>query len=441
MTIYLRGNGEYSKLLHLGESNRNILDLVCATGLALCPILQYYIGPYDNLGISILIAVMPWIAVRLIYKLVRRSSISHGSTAVVIGLIAFLLYRSFAHVVSIENIMFNLVLIVLYISAANGCINVRMFLHTSAAVAATASILVVIQTASYYLMHYHIQLAPTTLFTPEASAWILQAKTGIIGVTQRAGKLYRPSAFFMEPSHMFLYTFPHLCLMLLSPNNNIAKIRWAILFSLGIVLCTSGMGVVVTAGVWGLHYAMSSGRKNQLRLKNLLNPRNFILVLLFLAAVVGAFIAVPVVRQSALRFFDLSESGAIAGRTRLAVNLLRSLRGKQLLFGVTNTLEGIEFNMPGLAATLYKYGIVGVILSFWTYAYGVFKLKNAWFWISLIVVVVSLFSAHTHGTFYMIYYVFFIMEGWNHARLDSVPVATAALDIQRNAKRKVGNAV
>lgn len=441
MSINLRGGGEYSKLLHLGESNRNFLDLLCATGLAFCPILQYYVGPFENMGISILMAVMPWIALRLIYKLVRIATIPRGGTTVVIGLIAFLLYRSFVHELSGKNILFNLALIVLYLAAINGCVNVRQFLRTSAAVAATASVLVVIQTASYYLLHYHIQLAPTSLFIPEASAWILQAKTGIIGVTQRVGKLYRPSAFFMEPSHMFLYTFPHLCLMLLSPNINRARIRWAILFSIGIVLCTSGMGVVVTAGMWGLHYAMSSGRKNQLRIRNMLKPRNFIPVLFFLTALIGAFIAVPVVRQSVLRFLDMSESGAIAGRTRLATNLLRSLRGKRLLLGVTNTVEGIEFNMSGFAATLYKFGVVGVILGFWTYVYGVLRLKNAWFWISLIVVAVSFFSAQTHGTFYMIYYVFFIMEGWDHARLDKASAAAAALEARRNVNGKVGNTI
>ena len=405
---------EYNKLIHLGESNRNILDLFCATVLALCPILQYYIGPFDNMGISILMIVMPWIALRLVIN----PKLFRGGIPVVIGLIAFLLYRTFVHEIFLKNIVFNLALIVLYVAAINGRINVRQFLRTSATTAALASVLVVIQTMIYYLSHKHLQLAPTSLFTPGASAWILQAKTGVIGVTQRVGELYRPSAFFMEPSHMFLYIFPHLCILLLSPNINRTRIRWAVLFSLGILLSTSGMGVLVTFGVWGLYYSMSSGQLNQLRLKNLFKPKNFLLLLLFLVALIGAFIKLPVLRQSALRFLDRSDAGAIAGRTRLAKNLLRSLEGKQLLLGVTSTIQGLEFNMSGFAATLYKFGIVGIILGYWTYIYGVIHLKNAWFWISLIVVIASFFSAQTHGTFYMIYYVMFIMEGWNHSQQD-----------------------
>lgn len=413
MIIKLRG-GEYARLFHLGEVNRNILDLLCASGLALCPILQYYIGPIDNMGISILIFVIPWVALRLIIKPMTR----RGGAPVVIGLIIFLLYRSIVHEVYVKNIIFNLALIVLYVAAVSGCVNVRQFLCVSAMIATLASVLVVIQTATFYLAHRHIQLAPTSLFVPEASAWILQAKTGIIGVTQRAGKLYRPSAFFMEPSHMFLYTFPHLCLMLLSPNINRSRIRRAVLLSSGIILCTSGMGIVVTLGVWGLYYGLSSGKLNQIRINNLLRPRNFLLLLLFIVTLIGAFVTVPVLRQSVLRFLDRSAAGAINGRTRLANNLLRSLEGKQLLIGVTNTIQGLGFNMSGFAATLYKFGLVGVILGFWTYVYGVIHLKNAWFWISLIVVVVSFFSAQTHGTFYMIYYVFFILEGWNHTQMD-----------------------
>ena len=117
------------------------------------------------------------------------------------------------------------------------------------------------------------------------------------------------------------------------------------------------------------------------------------------------------VRESFLRIVDSSNQGAIAGRTRLSSELIRTLSSSGWIVGITNTLEGIDFNMPGFLATIYKFGIIGVFLSYTVYVYGIFKCKNAFFWISVFVVIISFFSAHTHGTFYMMYYVFTILYG------------------------------
>ncbi len=89
--------------------------------------------------------------------------------------------------------------------------------------------------------------------------------------------------------------------------------------------------------------------------------------------------------------------------------LVNSMSGKSLLIGVTENLN-VSFNMPGFFATLYKYGVIGVGLSYWYYAQYVFQLRNAGFWISIIILATSFFSAHTHGTFYMMYYILILMN-------------------------------
>ncbi|MDO4836538.1 MAG: hypothetical protein Q4B07_08830 [Clostridia bacterium] len=415
MLAVTKSGREYAKMLHLGENNRNALDVLCASVLALCPILQYYIGPFDNAAITILIMVLPWFAIRFVARL-RNGVRVYRDDRVISGLVLFFIYGAFIHEQTVKNIVFRLALAALYLFAVCGCINIKRFISAAATIAAAACMLVIIQTACYYLLHRHLQIAPTGLFTDKADAWILLAQTGRIGVTQQMGNLYRPSAFFMEPSHMFLYTFPHLCIVLLSPYKNRIKRRLAILFSIGLLLSTSGMGIVVTVGVWGIYFALSSGRKNQLRLKNLFLPGNSIIVLLFLVITVGTLVGIPLLRQSILRFLDFTTSGAVAGRTRLATAFLKTLRSKDLIFGVTSVIENIGFNMSGFAATLYKFGIIGLILAYWTYVYGVFRVKKQYFWISVIAFAVSFFSAQTHGTFYMIYFVFFILEGWNEGR-------------------------
>ena len=171
------------------------------------------------------------------------------------------------------------------------------------------------------------------------------------------------------------------------------------------------MGVLTVALAWGLHLALSNGRRNILRLRNLLKGKNLFFVSMLAVGAIMMFIFVPFFRESIYRFLDLSDSGAIAGRTRLANALLATLKGDKLVFGVTNTTAGISFNMAGFAATLYKFGVVGIILSYAVYGYGVIKLKRQYFWIALLVIVISFFSAQTHGTFYMMYYIFILLEG------------------------------
>ena len=65
--------------------------------------------------------------------------------------------------------------------------------------------------------------------------------------------------------------------------------------------------------------------------------------------------------------------------------------------------------MPGFVATLYKFGIIGTVLSYTTYLYSAVKGKLAFSMISIIIMVVSLFSAQTHGISYMLYYTLIVL--------------------------------
>jgi hypothetical protein len=69
-------------------------------------------------------------------------------------------------------------------------------------------------------------------------------------------------------------------------------------------------------------------------------------------------------------------------------------------------------NLSGYHATLYKRGIIGIFLTYLYYGQGLFKLKNAYFWLTAIILVISFFTAHTHGTFFMVYYAFFLINGY-----------------------------
>lgn len=402
----------YANLVHFGEENCIWPDKLCAFLLACSPILQHYKGIISDAGITILIVVFLWVVCRI---LIRSASVTSYSDKtgfyMVLGLLVFFLYRAVIHDISAETIIYNIIMIVIFFAASQGYLNIKYFLYAAASISIVASICIIVQYVCFYILGFHLQLAPTSLFLPESSAWILEAQTGLAGVTGVIGSLYRPSAFFMEPSHLFLYVFPHLFIVLFSKELYKRRLFIAVLLTIGLVFSTSGMGIVTAVCAWMAYFILLSGKKRKITVKSIFKPRNIMLIIAGIVLIILLFMYVPFIHDSVMRFMDRSNNGAIAGRTRLANDLLSSLHGKNLLFGVTNTTEGITFNLSGFAATLYKFGIIGIILSYSTYVLGLIRLRRQYFFISLLIIGVSFFSAHTHGTFFMLYFVFILLEG------------------------------
>ena len=105
-------------------------------------------------------------------------------------------------------------------------------------------------------------------------------------------------------------------------------------------------------------------------------------------------------------------STAIAGRTERAISLIRyRMKGDQYIFGVSDTVGDITFNVPGFFNAMYRYGIIGVLLSYAFYVCCALFGKGFSRWAAIIILVTSFFSAHTHGTFYMLFYVLMLMDG------------------------------
>ena len=105
-------------------------------------------------------------------------------------------------------------------------------------------------------------------------------------------------------------------------------------------------------------------------------------------------------------------STAISGRTQQAISLiLNKMKGLQYVVGVSDSVEDITFNLPGFFATMYKYGLIGTVLSYVFYVCCAVFTKGAYRWMAIIILGISFFTAHTHGTFYMIYYVLMLMDG------------------------------
>lgn len=424
MKLKLHGFHLFDEAITYGADNLTFWDKICALLLAISPILQHYKGIYTNAGLSVLLFISPYLVMKLVLK-INKKRYDGSCLLAILPLLLFQLYKMVDHTLSIGKTLYAIFIIIVFTAIACGCINIKYFIEYTTKVGAVTGLCLILQYISYYFFDFHLQFIPTSFLLPENHQWILGAQTGLYGINGKINGFYRPSAFFLEPSHLFLYCFPVLCLLLFSPNINKRRKRLALLVSIAMVFSTSGMAVAITIGIWSVYFAFynsKSGQANSAKLKNLFSGKNILMLLAMIIFLVIAYFQVEVFRSMVQRIFTSGSTGnstAIEGRTRLARMLVSGMSGSSLLVGVTENVDEITFNLSGFYATLYKYGLIGLALSYLFYIPGIFRLKGAGFWISLIIVIISFFSAHTHGTFYMIYFVFVIMNAY-HMRAGKV---------------------
>ena len=405
-------NKEMSGICGYGNWNKLFLDKICALLFVISPLLQHYKGLYQNAGFTSYLVLIPWLVIRLFQEI--KCGHARVRCIVTLPLILFFVYSAIIHEITVSKILYSGFMIVMCILLEFGCFNLRYIYKYATLVCMLASIILIIQYVCFYLFKFHLCVVPTEALLAESSSWIAGAKTGLINIRGGSNGFYRPSAFFLEPSHLFIYFFPVLCVFLFSNWMTKFRVRIALLISVGLLLSTSGMGIVCCGGVWLCYFLMyyDKTRENVMRLENIFSARNVLIVSFFCLFVIGLYFTVDSVANTINRVFFDASGAAFTGRFGQASNLIRGMTGSSVLFGLTDDRSNIIFNLPGFFATMYKKGIIGVLLSYWFYVQGLFKLRGAHFWMSVIILILSFFSAHTHGTFYMMFFVAFLLEGY-----------------------------
>jgi len=396
----------------------DVIDKIAAILLAFCPLLQHYTGLVYNAGLTVMVLLAPYFLLRLY---MNRKNVRLSALWLVAVLVVYMVYRIVDHGTSLTELGQSGVLIVLFITAALGCIDVKTFCKAAALVAILASLAMAVQYVCYYLFDFHLQMVPTEQLISSAKQWAQGAKDGLTSINGIKGKLYRPSAFFLEPSHFFFYAFPHLFLLLFS-----GKSKWhlvyAAIISLGMVLSTSGMGIGTTGLAWILFFALWDAKTNSFSIKNILRVQNLVLLAILAAALFFAYENVPTVQKAISRIFiKTGKQTAISGRTAEAIKALKKMTNLQWVIGVKDTTHGYAHNMPGLIAAIHRHGLIGGILSMEFYAKSVYKLKLPYALVAVMILVVSMFSAHTHSTVGFMYMTLILMRGYRYAPISPEP--------------------
>lgn len=259
------------------------------------------------------------------------------------------------YVRAFKNILYIFILI---LSTSRGIINKDYFVQIYLKITKICTYYIFIQAALYYTIRFNLPGYINIMLVAEGYGERLDVTSF---------SLFRPTSLFYEPAHFFEYVVIGVIIYLFrykeTPKNDIFN---AIFLALGIVLSTSGMGILTIAGIFGFWLLQQLSRTKFIRVRKEI----FFLTVIGLIAV--AFFLQSGFGQSVLsRLFDTGTNySALDGRTEIYERIFSFDTGRVLLgSGYGNVLE--HYFYPSWAFSLWCLGIMGssVIVILYLLAY------------------------------------------------------------------------
>lgn len=272
------------------------------------------------------------------------------------------------------------------------------------------SFVVFIQTLLYYLIGTTITnnrafLLPFQQFFDKSVVDYVET-TGLV-----FGRLFRPSAFFLEPAHFSQYCSIGLICSLWKTKK---LLNWrSILISMGMLATTSGLGLLCVILLWGLKIFVDGDALTQKRFIKIV-VATFSLIVIFCAL----FVLSDSFQRSVLRIVIASDgyNSAIMGRL-WSVVFLENLTGKDLVFGMgfhnrpTYGSDNIPYYMTGIVQLFYCEGLLGGFIFLCLYFSMMFKsyrLKELLPFYILVAYLPFLVGSSNLGMFTLIQYIPFL---------------------------------
>lgn len=362
--------------------------------LALLPVLMMYNIPVINMGVStilILVSAIFLILLSLANKKLNLNSI----------VCAFLLYFFYiAFKSNITGVCLCIAIIIHLLAISNGVADEKHLQKYFETIACIAAICVIVQFSLHLIFNIHIPLIKIDWCLSEMESYRLMITTGF-----DEEEMYRPSAFFLEPSHFAQYASIGLASSLLLGNPDYKK---AFLISAGIIFTTSGMGIVIVAVIWCAFPLIATKGLSSKKLKRI--------IFLSIVGIVAIFILrqMPFFQNSLARItggveHSNTQYNAIWGRTLYWSDYISPMKGKELAFGYgAENLPDVYFT--GIMSIIYSYGIVGLVLFYLALLVLFKKVNNKCAKLLTLVYAGLLIVANLTSFISIIYYVGFLLR-------------------------------
>lgn len=365
----------------------SIFGLLYTYYIGLLPVLMIYKLPFVNFGLGVLLALifLPYVFFSAFNK-TNNKFFSIQSFLIVL----FLLY--YAYCVSSDfNVSTLLIVVAIHVLFAPKSLYFVKFLKIVKGCVLISSVIIIFQWLIYTLFGVFIPFI--------IDDYILEAFKGTSGMSEESAGFYRISGLFLEPSHYSKYAIVGLAFFLFESTLNKRVFMKAIIVTIGILLSTSGIGLVGALGIWAYYFVFKDNlivkQKSKIaRVFYLLILGSFILLTLFYAS--NSF------HHSVIRILGLSDDyNAIEGRTLYSESYLALLGDSDWLLGI-GTFE-VEKYLVGYVTLLLHSGIVGLSLIIITSIAFLFNNRTA-IKLNIIFFVILLFYSNIVGGLYLLFY-------------------------------------
>lgn len=391
---------------------KEIVSLISAI-IAVLPLLNYIRGFFTtNFALDLLIFYAPCMVLLLLLpnphivvatpELARYPGWDEFKPAIPALMLA--LYASIRSGGSYSGAITFALVAVYLVATLSGYFDIQQIFKTIIFVSCVASILVIVQTISYYLFGRYLQMVWLDICRYDI---IASYSERIMKGVAEGTSLFRPSAFFLEPSHFAQYAAVGLAGLLFPVEQTKPRYGKIILISLGLICSTSGMGVMIFIYEFILYTILNMKGKS--------STTNLFHIIIYCLLAAGAFAALMQINMFHLTiqrvFGQVDGYNAISGRTGSWNNYVTKLSGTELLFGrgMASTNELIYWVTGGISL-IYTLGIIGLILFAVMIALGMVKSNKRSLCLGCYYLLITFFSETTVGVA-VIFHIIIIYSG------------------------------
>lgn len=369
-SIFLINFGYYKKILYLNPAHLIMILLCVYSGFKIC-----------------------------MHRFIKLKYTKHMTVVAVFQIFGLVL-----HGFSAYDFLVVMTVLLVMLALLNDVFNVELFWSIVEIWAIIATLMVMIQSIAYYFAGVAIDFFPIALVDELRLAEDQKLHIAII-----QNGIYRPAAFFAEPSHFTHFVSPLLIQYMLTEDLRQKKFKLLIFVSVGVVLTTSGIGIATVVGIWvlyGLQLLYSKKKRYLLYGLGLLTILSmcFIILLNYNATF----------QESILRIFTGSSTSisALQGRTAGIEGLFNTLDEGEFWFGTGEISNRIDNRfIGGIFQLIYQNGIFSAILYILVFLYAAIKLNKGKRWNALYIILISFFAGiHSYPS--LIYNAFAIYSGF-----------------------------
>ena len=361
--------------------------------IALIPVLYIYNTPVLNmsLGTVLIILFLPY-ALWRIFKYYQHPRSRELNIVSLVPLIMMFGYYTCRSLSSVNGTILMLAVFIHLWGIMRGSLDDRVIRRIMERFALLCLAVVLVQLFTNYILHYRFKAVFLDLLQSQYKE--------IYYSFVSSSSLYRPAAFFCEPSHFAEYSILPL-ISALFPQNNKPEPKIVLAITADIILSGSGIGIILLAGVF-VWFALVNEEKISRRIASIIKW-SFI----FLIAILLLY-RIPFIQKVIQRAFYTYEGyDAVSGRTGYWASAIEPMDGLDYLFGYGGS-EVFPHFLSGVPETIYQFGIIGLLLQVMFLVSLLIGKASKYTWVSVFVFIGLMLSEHLSKTHLYLFYFGFI---------------------------------